>query len=181
MRIIIAGVPGAGKTSIMKEVSGRMHYQVINYGTVMLELAKAGNMVKDRDEIRKLPINLQHSLQKEAAKKIGRMNDVIVDTHLTIKTLSGYFPGLPMNVLEYISPDVIVIVEAEPSEILLRRKTDVTRKRDLETIVEVEEHLEANRYAGFACSVLTGAPLMILKNHDGMLDESVKKFMGVFK
>ncbi len=181
MRIIVAGVPGAGKTTIMEEVSRRVNYKIVNYGDIMLQMALEKNFVKHRDEMRKLPIELQRKLQSEAARKIGSMEKVIIDTHLTIKTPSGYFPGLPRWVLDEINPNLIVIVEAEPHEIIRRRKKDTSRKRDYETSEEIEEHIQANRYAGFACSILTGAPIMILQNRDGMLDVAVKKFMEAFK
>ncbi len=181
MRIIVVGVPGAGKTSIMEEVSKRVNYKIVNYGDVMLQMAIGKNLVEHRDEMRKLPIEIQRELQEEAAKKIGTMENVIVDTHLTIKTPSGYFPGLPKWILDEIHPDLIVIVEAEPQEIIRRRKNDTSRKRDYETYEEIEEHIMANRYAGFTCSILTGAPLMILQNRDGMLDLAVQKFMEAFK
>ena len=181
MRIIVAGIPGAGKTSIMNKVAEKMNYKIVNYGTVMLEMAQGRKLVEHRDEMRKLSIELQRELQKEAAKKIGSMENVIIDTHLTIKTISGYFPGLPRWVLEEIEPDLIVIVEAEPHEIMRRRKTDKTRKRDYETYEEIEEHIKANRSMGFACSMLTGATVLILKNRDGRLEESVKKFLGALK
>ena len=181
MRVIVAGVPGAGKTSIMKEVSKRVNYKIVNYGDVMLQMALAKKLVNHRDEMRKLPIRIQRELQRDAAKKIGAMDDVIVDTHLIIKTPSGYFPGLPKWVLEEINPDLIVIIEAEPNEIMRRRKSDTSRKRDYETYEEIEEHIQANRYAGFACSVITGAPIMILQNRDGMLEVAVQRFMEAFK
>ncbi len=181
MRVIIAGVPGAGKTSIMKEVAKKTNHQIVNYGTVMLEIAKEKGLVEHRDEIRKLPIVKQKELQREAARKIGGMKDTIVDTHLTIKTPSGYFPGLPIWVLDEIKPDLIVVVEANPHEIIRRRKADTTRQRDFETQDDIREHLEANRYAAFTCSVLTGAPVMILTNRDGMLEQSVERFMEAFK
>ncbi len=181
MRVVVAGVPGAGKTSIMKEVSREASLRIVNYGTTMLDIAMDEGIVKDRDEIRRLLITVQKSLQARAAKKIGEMQDVIVDTHLTIKTPSGYFPGLPIWVLEEIKPDLIVVVEANPHEIVRRRKTDKTRKRDFESYEEIEEHLKANRNAAFACSVLTGAPVLILQNHDGMLEQAVAKFMEAFK
>ncbi len=181
MRVIIAGVPGAGKTSIMREVANKTNHEIVNYGSVMLQLALEKGLAKDRDEIRKLPIDIQKDLQREAARKIGEMDNIIVDTHLTIKTPSGYLPGLPVWVLNEIRPDLIVVVEAEPHEIMRRRKSDTSRRRDFETYDDIKEHLSANRYAAFACSVLTGAPVMILTNRDGMLEQAVQKFMEAFR
>jgi len=148
---------------------------------VMLEIARERGLAEDRDSIRTLPISLQKELQKDAARRIGAMDDIIVDTHLTIKTPSGYFPGLPEWVLKELRPELIVVVEANPHEIVRRRRSDTTRRRDFETYEDIEEHLKANRYAAFACSVLTGAPVMILNNRDGMLEQSVARFLEAFK
>ncbi|MEM2508848.1 MAG: AAA family ATPase, partial [Candidatus Thermoplasmatota archaeon] len=92
MKVVVAGIPGAGKTTVLKEVKG---IEIINYGDVMFSIAKKKNLVNDRDEIRKLPIDEQRKLQKEAAKFISKKKNVIIDTHCTIKTRDGYMPGLP--------------------------------------------------------------------------------------
>ncbi len=181
MRVIIAGVPGAGKTSIMKEVAQKTGYTVVNYGTVMLELARERGLVNNRDEMRKLPIEVQKELQREAACKLAQMDNVIVDTHLTIKTYSGYFPGLPRWVLESLKPELIVVVEADPHEIIRRRKSDPTRQRDFETYEDIKEHMSANRYMAFACAMYTGATVLLLQNRDGMLELAVKRFLEALK
>ena len=181
MRIIVAGIPGAGKTTIMDRVAEKINYKIVNYGDLMLEMARERNIVNERDEMRKLPVEIQKELQRKAAMKIGKMENVIVDTHLTIKTPSGYFPGLPRWVLDEINPNLIVVVEASPHEIIRRRKNDKSRKRDAETYDEIEEHIKANRSMAFACSMLTGATVLILKNRDGRLEESIEKFMEAIK
>ncbi len=181
MKIIVAGVPGVGKTTIMEEVAKRSNYKIVNYGTVMLDIAQKEGLVEHRDEMRKLPVDVQRRIQKEAAKRIGGMENVIVDTHLTIKTPAGYLPGLPVWVLERLKPDLIVVIEATPQEIAGRRAKDETRLRDSESVKDIEEHLQANRYAAFACSVYSGANVLILENNEGMVEEAVEKFLEAIK
>ncbi len=181
MRVVAAGVPGVGKTSILNEVSARAGYPVVNYGTLMLEVARERGLVEHRDEMRKLPVDVQRDLQKIAAEKIARMEDVIVDTHLTIKTPAGYFPGLPVWVLNAMKPEMIVVVEATPQEIAARRAKDADRKRDPEDLEAIREHLYVNRYTAFSCSVLTGATVLILNNGDGKIEEAVERFMEALK
>ncbi len=178
MRIVVGGVPGVGKTTIMEEVSRRSEYPIVNYGTIMFQMAQEKRLVKHRDDMRKLPINIQRELQKKAAEHIGAMENVIVDTHLTIKTPAGYLPGLPIWILERLKPDLIVLIEASPQEIADRRAKDETRRRDMESVKEIKEHLDANRYAAFACSVYSGANVLILENNEGMVEDAVKKFLG---
>ena len=181
MRVVAAGVPGVGKTSILNEVAEKAGYPIVNYGTLMFEMAKDEGLVKHRDEMRKLPISIQRDLQRRAAEKLSRMKDVIVDTHLTIKTPSGYFPGLPIWVLENMKPEMIVVIEAKPQEIFERRARDESRKRDFESIADIEEHLKVNRYTAFACSVYTGATVLILQNNEGELQNAVKRFMEALR
>ena len=51
-------------------------------------------------------------MQNLAARRIADMKDniVIVDTHLFINTIEGYYPGLPLHLLETIKPTNIVMV-----------------------------------------------------------------------
>ncbi len=181
MRVIVAGVPGVGKTTIMEEVAKRTNYRIVNYGTVMLEMARKEGLVEHRDEMRKLPVEIQRRLQREAAEIIGKMENVIVDTHLTIKTRAGYLPGLPVWVLDKLKPELIVIIEASAAEIVGRRARDESRERDYESEKEIKEHLDANRYAAFACSVYSGANVLILENNEGMVERAVEKFMEALK
>ncbi len=181
MRIVVGGVPGVGKTTIMEEVSRRSMYPIVNYGTVMFQMARQKELVTNRDDMRKLPINIQRELQKKAAEQIGAMENVIIDTHLTVKTPAGYLPGLPIWVLERLRPALIVLIEASPQEIAGRRARDESRKRDVETLEEIREHIEANRYAAFACSVYSGANVLILENNEGMVEKAVKRFLGAIE
>ncbi len=181
MRVVAAGVPGVGKTSILEEVAKRANYPIVNFGTLMFEMAKEEGLVEHRDQMRKLPIEIQRDLQKRAAKRISGMSDVIVDTHFTIKTPSGYFPGLPRWVLEAMNPEMLVVIEASPEEIYGRRMKDATRDRDVEGVDEINEHLQVNRYSAFACSMYTGATVLILKNNDGQLDRAVERFMEALR
>jgi adenylate kinase len=181
MRVVAAGVPGVGKTTILEEVSKKANYPIVNYGTLMFEMAQKEGLVDNRDEMRKLPVSIQKDLQKRAAEKIAKMDNVIVDTHLTIKTPSGYLPGLPKWVLDAMKPEMIVVIEATPQEIFDRRKKDTTRKRDFEGVEDIEEHLRINRYTAFACSIYTGATVLILKNSEGKLDDAVNRFMEALR
>ncbi len=180
--IVVTGTPGAGKTTILKKVIERIgnKYKIVNYGDVMLEIAKNKNLVKNRDEIRKLDTNIQREIQKEAARKISEMardSNVIVDTHCLIKTPEGYLPGLPVWVLEELKPNVIVLIEADPDEIIRRRQKDKTRYRDVENEKELKIHQEMNRAIATAYAMITGATVKIIENHDGKLEEAVQELL----
>lgn len=182
--VILTGIPGSGKTSIMTEALAMLSREKkptisVNFGDVMLETAG----VKHRDEMRKLPQEKQVENQKKAAEKIAKMakkENVIVDTHCTIKTPSGYLCGLPEWVLHALKPNVIVLVEAEPSEIKERRDSDETRKRDEESADDIDAHQKINRSAAISYCMLTGATMKIIKNRDNRLLDAVKELAGLF-
>ncbi|WP_457614649.1 adenylate kinase [Methanopyrus sp.] len=181
--IVATGVPGVGATTVTTEaVKDLPGYEHVNYGDVMLEIAKEEGLVEHRDEIRKLPAEKQREIQRLAARRIAKMAEeregIIVDTHCTIKTPAGYLPGLPVWVLEELRPDVIVLIEADPDEIMMRRVRDSEeRQRDYDRAHEIEEHQRMNRMAAMAYAALTGATVKIIENHDGRLEEAVQEFV----
>jgi len=179
--IVVTGIPGVGKTTVMKKAAEGMDIQFVTFGTVMIEIAQQMKLVKDRDEMRKLTLDQQKQLQIKTAEKVGKMKNVIVDTHCTVKTPQGYMPGLPEWVLKKLNPTAIVIVEADPEEIYNRRAKDTTRNRDPDSVEKIAEHQMINRAAAMAYATLTGATVKIVFNHDNALDAAVKEAEPVIK
>jgi len=179
--IVVAGVPGVGKTSVLEEARKRLGMNVVVFGTVMFEIAKEKGLVQHRDEIRKLPSEIQREIQEEAAERIKKMGEVIVDTHMLIKTPAGFLPGLPFSVLQKLSPSKIVLIEADPQEILRRRKKDATRSRDVESESEIRDHQMLNRVAAIVYGILSGAFVSIVLNKDGMLEKAVEDLIRIIK
>ena len=179
--IVVTGIPGVGKTTVMKKAAKGMDIQFVTFGTVMIDIAKEMDLAKDRDEMRKLSLEQQKQLQIKTAEKVAEMKNVIVDTHCTIKTLRGYMPGLPEWVIKKLNPTVIVVVEADPEEIYNRRAKDASRNRDSDSKEEIAEHQQINRAIAMAYAALTGATVKIVFNHDNAIDEAVKQAVPVLK
>ena len=140
--------------------------------------------MEDRDSLRKLSPDLQKEVQKNAAQSIrekSEQSNIIVDTHCTIKTPSGFLPGLPKWVLDQLKPDMFVLMEADGDEILKRRISDTTRVRDSERLKDINLHQEMNRAAAMTYAVLTGATVKIIENHDNRLDEAVEDMVKTLK
>lgn len=180
MRTVVTGVPGVGKTSVIEGVANKKSLSTVNYGTVMFEVAKAQGLVENRDQMRKLPVESQKDIQEKAAEKIYEMGEIIVNTHCTIKTPTGYYPGLPERVLRKLRPNRILLVEATKEEIAKRRSKDKSRTRDAESESEIEEHQMINRYAAMAYAALSGASVKIIFNHDNGLDDAIKDVLKIF-
>jgi adenylate kinase len=178
---IVTGIPGVGKTTVIttacdlvKEKHGK-DVLVLNFGTEMFEVASKSGIVKHRDEMRKLPTNVQRENQKLAGESIARKAQdaiVIVDTHTLIQTNNGYLIGLPEWVVRAISPKTVVLVEAESEKIALRRQDDETRTRDAQMVDEIETHQQMCRAAAVSVGTLTGSTVRIIKNRQGMVEEA---------
>jgi len=179
--IVVTGIPGVGKTTVMKKAAEGMNINFVTFGTIMEEIAKETGLVKDRDEMRKLTLKQQKDLQIKTAEKVAKKENVIVDTHCTIKTPKGYMPGLPEWVIKKLNPTAIVIVEANPGEIYNRREKDPIRNRDPDTKEQIHEHQQINRAAAMAYAALTGSTVKIVFNHDDAVDAAVEQVAPVLK
>jgi adenylate kinase len=177
--IVVTGIPGVGKTTVMKRAAEGIDIQFVTFGTVMVEIAQEMGLVKDRDDMRKLTLEQQKELQIKSAEKVSAMGNVILDTHCTIKTPKGYMPGLPEWVIKTLNPTAIVVVEADPIEIFNRRAADITRNRDPDSIEQIDEHQQINRAAAMAYAALTGATVKIVFNHDNAIDTAVEQAVPV--
>lgn len=180
-KIIIVGIPGVGKTTLVTKIvetltSNHKTVKVVSFGSVMLdEATKRG--LKDRDELRKLPMSEQQNLQKTAAESIAKLSEdyVIVDTHAFISTPSGYYPGLPAHVLTAIKPSNFISVYAKPEDIYNRRLKDETRNRDNISIDGIKKELLFHQSMISACSVFSGSPVKAVQNAEGKVDEAANK------
>jgi len=179
--IVVTGIPGVGKTTVMKKAAEGMDIQFVTFGTVMVDIAKELGFVKDRDDMRKLTLEQQKELQIKSAEKVASMGNVILDTHCTVKTPKGYMPGLPEWVIKKINPTAIVLVEADAQEIFDRRAGDPTRNRDPDTVEQINEHQMMNRAAAMAYAALTGATVKIVFNHDNAIEDAVVQASPVIK
>lgn len=166
-----------GKTTVITRAAEMLNQKrkttIVVFGTVMFEEAKKMGL-KNRDEMRRMPIEDQRRLQEMAAQRITEMKDdiVLIDTHLFINTEEGYYPGLPVRLLSIMKPTNIIMVAADPSEIAKRRKTDQTRQRDIASTENIQKELDISRVMVASCSILTGAPFAIILNNDGQMGEA---------
>ena len=178
-RIVITGVPGVGKTTVVNGALEKLaregiSYQSINFGTFMFEVASAQKAVTDRDGMRKLPGAVQKDIQRKAAQAIGKTEgNIIIDTHCTVKTPKGFLAGLPEWVLRELMPDMVILVETDEDQILSRRLTDTTRTRDPDSSKEIALHQEYNRAMAAAYGMMTGCTVKIVKNQDFLLDRAI--------
>ena len=172
--VVVTGVPGVGKSTVMGAAE-EYGYKIVNFGTTMFEEAQKEG-VSDRDDMRKLAVEDQQRLQKQAGENISQMGNVVVDTHASILTPAGYMPGLPEWTVRALNPDIIVLVEATPEEIEGRRNKDSTRVRDKD---DIGLHQSVNREYAATAAVITGSTVAIVENHDNQVDVAVEQFRKI--
>ncbi|MEM3506109.1 MAG: adenylate kinase [Candidatus Bathyarchaeia archaeon] len=184
--VLVTGIPGVGKTTVLnefKELSKEkgIKLKVINFGSVMMEILKERGKLIDRDYIRKTNIELQKQVQKESCKRIKEYlkeeDLLVIDTHMFIQTECGMYPGFPLNILNDLTPSLIVLIESSPEEIVRRRELDESRLRDEKLPLEVKFDIEWSRTIASACSVISGAPVKIINNERGKHKEAAKHLL----
>lgn len=191
MIIIVTGVPGVGKTTVLNEfLKLKPGFEKKNFADSMLDVAIEKGILKGKkedlhDEIRKLPPETQLTLQKEAGKvlgKLGREKDIVIDSHAMIKTPKGYFAGFPIWVIENLKPDFVILVEVKAETISKRRAEDPLRVRDQDATVQgIQEHLDMCRSAAAAYSALSGCFVKIIENKQGaagVAAQDIAKLVG---
>lgn len=182
-RVIVVGIPGVGKTTVISRTAEILNQRgiqtaVVVFGTMMFEEARKLG-INNRDAMRRESIEVQRHMQDLAARRIADLKDniVIVDTHLFINTNEGYYPGLPLHLLEVIKPTNIVMVAAHPEEIVNRRRIDETRDRDIESVEDIQYQLDISKVMVTTCSVLTGCPFIIIMNSNNKIDETASNIV----
>ncbi|RUM47271.1 MAG: adenylate kinase [Hyperthermus sp.] len=192
--LIVTGVPGVGKTTVLAKVSEMLssagrEYMVVNFGDYMLKEAMRNGWVSHRDEMRHLPLRRQLELQEMAARSIREDAEktlrgkapLLVDTHAIIKTPTGYWPGLPENVVRELRPDSIVLVEADPEAIYARQVRDsATRRRsDIGGVEGIRSLMEVARQAALSSATLVAASVFIVVNEEGRPEEAAKRIVDL--
>jgi adenylate kinase len=182
-RVVVVGIPGVGKTTVISRTAEILNKRgaqtaVVVFGTMMFEEARKLG-INNRDAMRRESIEVQRHMQDLAARRIADLKDniVIVDTHLFINTNEGYYPGLPLHLLEVIKPTNIVMVAAHPEEIANRRRIDETRDRDIESVEDIQYQLDISKVMVTTCSVLTGCPFIIIMNSNNKIDETASNIV----
>ncbi len=177
-KIVIVGIPGVGKTSVVNKIAEKLNQQnksvsVHSFGTVMFEEAKKTG-VQSRDELRKLNVGQQKNLQKKAAETIANSQEdvIIIDTHAFISTKEGFYPGLPNYLIQILKPTHFIAISAKPQEIYDRRTNDDTRNRDIISIGSIKKELDVQDAMLSSCSVLSGSPMKVILNDEGKVEKT---------
>lgn len=180
MIFVIFGVPGVGKSSIVKEVIQKTNIKNIHLGGLMLEIGKELYNIDNLDAIRKLPIEDQIRIRDEATKRLIKLKndkvDVLIETHAAVHTPQGYWPGISRHMLDNLRPDVFIFIKAPADIILKRREKDTTRSRkDENSVEEINEFITIARNMACTYAVMTSGTYFEVENIENNLDFAINK------
>jgi adenylate kinase len=182
--VVVVGIPGVGKTTVVellvKQLSNNVRKPLlVNFGSVMLEQASKLFSIRSRDDMRKMRIENQKELQVHAASHISNLRNgfIIVDTHLFISTPEGFWPGMPLDVLQALRPTHLVLISASATDILARRAKDTTRSRDKADVDSIEREIGVAETMLFTSSVICGCPAQIVINHENEAEQAAEQIL----
>lgn len=182
-RVLVFGLPGVGKNTVVKQAVETLgdSFRIVNYGNVLQDLVGQA-----RDKYRR-EANLEEFLKSQslAAEMIAKMDDngknLIITSHAVMWRESGFIPGFPEQVLKMISPNLLVLIISPPHEIIIRKLLDADKgeRLDRDTLAYeiTREQQNACKYICFAYSMMTGAPVKIIENTQGRLDDATAQLI----
>ena len=147
--------------------------KIAEFGKIMFDQARLMS-VHNTDQLRRLSIEQQKTLQEMAANSVNSLgNDVVlVDTHLFISTDNGFYPGMPIKLLNIINPTHLILITATAKEIQSRRERDNSRERDLISIDRIESDLRLSESMISTSSIITGCPFYIIQNNTDQVERA---------
>lgn len=185
----MTGIPGVGKTTVLNELrdlarQNRVNLTVLNYGTIMNEIMRDLGKDLHRDKMREQTIETQRKVQELAASELANRSTqgtVVIDTHMFVRTGSGMWAGLPQNVLNRLTPQLLVLVEADPKQIAARRRGDSDRIREQTIEDEIAFDLEWSRATAAASAVATGSPVKVIRNDEGRQKQAAQELFEAIR
>ncbi len=181
--VIVAGTPGAGKTTIVDAVA-KGKYKSINIGDLMTEIAIRKKYCKTRDEVRYLSNEETVELRNHAIKHIAKMKgELIIDTHATVQQHWRFVPGIPISDLKLLrNVRGIIYIDVDIDTLIKRRKHDNwerTREDEDRSLIATQRTVNISVLA-FTAAYLN-IPLYIIDNKEGQFAESRKLFAAHLK
>jgi len=170
----VVGVPGVGKTSLCRKAAEQIGSTHVNYGDLMLEIARQKGLAETDSEMFSLDLDVQHRIWRAAALKASSMSNIILDLHGIDVSPIGYITSFPV---EIVSPDIVVIVESSYENVLKRRQSDKSKNRVLEDFKDLNEHMNLLRSSVAAFSVFSGYTFMVVDNNN--FDECLEEIVTV--
>lgn len=140
-RVLVTGVPGVGKSTILQRLPADVRQSVINFGSLMLNVLS--EPADSRDALRSLPAEDLLLIRDEAARRLP--DCCIIDCHLSIIRAGVVTSSIPSKYYEPKFLAGIVILEADPRVVLERRVQRPAREDAPQVARDVRTQQDRNR------------------------------------
>ncbi len=178
---VLCGQSGVGKSTVASRVAeSNPHLTVVSFGEKIFELARGEGLVDAITQLELLTPEDVSRLQIKATQQVSRLpGKVLVEMHLTVKTPAGFIAGIPKRIMNLLKPRRIVLLEADPYEVLRRRITGKEGKSEAESLKDIQEHAYFDRAAAISIAIDIGTPIKILKNTD--VEQTVQQILTLLE
>jgi adenylate kinase len=181
-RILITGVPGAGKTSIAAGIIESIpEAATCEFGRLMAEIGRKQKLFSHYHDLQDLPRAVRAELQIAAARDVSRLNQpVAVAAHVVVRAPEGYVEGLPEQALSYLGLTGIIVITSDPQAIRNRR---IARGSDRapEDIELIRFHQESVERRALEIARTYEIPIEYIVNVDGEMPEVVGAAIQLWK
>jgi adenylate kinase len=118
-RVLLTGVPGAGKSSLASGISRSIAGVVTcEFGQIMAKIGRQQGLLSTHRDLSSLPLPLRARLQVAAAEDISRMSQpAAIAAHVVVQAPEGYVEGLPDQALSYLMLTGIIVISSDPHDI----------------------------------------------------------------
>ncbi len=177
--IIVIGLPGAGKTSVIGDLKG--DFVTENLGDMMGEIAKGRGHAKDKDRLRSLG-KREYAQDIDAAfKEVSKIRrNMVLTTHVAGENEGRFLPSLkPRDLTLLKTIKALIFITAPTRDIMERRRNDKSRKRAIEPkgIIDAHRMVTLSTMSYYASFI--NIPLYIIDNAEGRLEHARKQFREI--
>ncbi|MDE1865970.1 MAG: AAA family ATPase [Candidatus Micrarchaeota archaeon] len=178
--ILVAGSPGAGKTTVLKEAGVSLDCKIVNMGTTMLEVGQKLGYVTDRDQIRYLSLKKFNEVRNKALDEIEKVaGNILIDTHASVGENGRYLPGFPVSFLNKLGHvKGLIYIDAPTKDIIERRSDDPSRKREHDDAHTIDAQRLINISMLSFASAYLNIPLYVVINRQDSLRKTVAEIKG---
>jgi adenylate kinase len=179
-RVFVTGVPGVGKTSLVRHpLISHSEFEVAAFSSLMLMAGREAGLLSRVEDLERVDRDTRERLQREAVRTIDQQlssSAVLIDGHLLVQGREGLLSGVPSNEMRNLRLSHIVVLIADPREILARSSRGSTPHdivhNDSHSIARLQQLvLDAALYHSLALDVA----LHVVENPHSKLDETAMK------
>ena len=160
----VGGIPGVGKSHLIQTfaTSGAKGDAAIAGSAVIKAVIAPLTLreFKDWPEARKLEARIA-AIDSLAELRNRTPGTLLVDVHFTLRAPDSPLPHCVFNAADRNFYDALVLIEAPPSTVVRWRESDV-RRRDLESLEQVEEHIRVERAEFLRQAALMDVPHLVI-------------------